>query len=117
MTLDFLGFSRACKPHKTLDLGKAEDKQYYIDFSSLRGAEIIGEVARAIALFSDERTCQLLTGHIGCGKSTELQKLKADLEQQGFHVVYFESSQELEMADVDVTDIMLAIAQSVSKSL
>jgi hypothetical protein len=62
-------------------------------------------------LSPDKPTCQLFTGHIGCGKSTELQRLKADLEQQGFHVVYFESSQVLEMADVDVTDIMLAIAK------
>jgi hypothetical protein len=46
-----------------------------------------------------------------------LQRLKAELEQQGFHVVYFESSQVLEMADVDVTDILLAIAKSVTQSL
>ncbi len=31
-------------------------------------------------------------------------------------MVYFESSQVLEMADVDVTDIMLAITKSVSES-
>ena len=58
----------------------------------------------------DEPTCELFTGHIGCGKSTELLRLKAELEQEGFHVVYFESSQDLEIGDVDITDIMLAIA-------
>ena len=117
MTLDFLRFSRACKPDKTLDLGKAEDRQYYIDFSSVRGGEIIGEVARAIALFSDERTCQLLTGHIGCGKSTELLRLKAELESQEFHVVYFESSQDLDLIDVGIGDILLPIAGRVSQDL
>ncbi|HBB33402.1 MAG TPA: KAP family P-loop domain-containing protein, partial [Cyanobacteria bacterium UBA9273] len=61
--------------------------------------------------------CQLFTGHIGCGKSTELLRLKNELEQEGFHVVYFESSQDLDMADVDISDIMLAIARQVSKSL
>ena len=99
-------------------MGNAEDRKYYIDFSSVRGGNIIKELGRTIARLSpDKPTCQLFTGHIGCGKSTELQRLKADLEEQGFHVVYFESSQVLEMADVDVTDIMLAIARSVSESL
>jgi hypothetical protein len=46
-----------------------------------------------------------------------LLRLKADLEQEGFHVVYFESSQDLEMGDVDIGDILLAIARRVSKSL
>ncbi|MBA3924541.1 MAG: AAA family ATPase, partial [Nostocaceae cyanobacterium] len=62
-------------------------------------------------------TCQLFTGHIGCGKSTELQRLKSELEYAGFHVVYFESSQDLDMADIDVSDILLSVARQVSVSL
>ena len=34
-----------------------------------------------------------------------------------FHVVYFESSQSLDLADIDITDILLAIAREVSQSL
>lgn len=118
MTLDLGKFYQACNPSKTLDLGNAEDRKYYIDFSSVRGGEIIEELGRTITLFSpDEATCQLFTGHIGCGKSTELLRLKNQLEQQGFHVVYFESSQDLDLADVDISDILLAIARQVSTSL
>lgn len=99
-------------------VSKPEDRQYYIDFSKVRGSKIIDELGRTITRLSpDEPTCQLFTGHIGCGKSTELLRLKSELEQQGFHVVYFESSQSLDMADVDVTDILLAIAREVSQSL
>jgi hypothetical protein len=99
-------------------MGKSEDRQYYIDFSSVRGSKIIESLKRTITLISpDEPTCQLFTGHIGCGKSTELLKLKEELEQENFHVVYFESSQDLDMADVDVTDILLSIAGQVSESL
>jgi hypothetical protein len=117
MTLDLGKFYQACNP-SPLNLGNSEDRKYYIDFSSVRGGNIIKELGRTIARLSpDKPTCQLFTGHIGCGKSTELQRLKAELEQQGFHVVYFESSQVLEMADVDVTDILLAIARQVSDSL
>ncbi|MTJ53880.1 ATP-binding protein [Anabaena sp. UHCC 0253] len=118
MTFDLTRFYQACNPNKTLDKSKAEDRQYYIDFSEVRGAEIIRELKRTITLLSPESpTCQLFTGHIGCGKSTELLRLKAELEEQGFHVVYFESSQSLDLADIDITDILLAIAREVSQSL
>ncbi|WP_427158567.1 P-loop NTPase fold protein [Aliinostoc sp. HNIBRCY26] len=118
MKLDLKRFYQACNPMKTLVVSKPEDRQYYIDFSKVRGSKIINELGRTISRLSpDEPTCQLFTGHIGCGKSTELLKLKLELEQQGFHVVYFESSQSLDTADVDVTDILLAIAREVGQSL
>jgi hypothetical protein len=118
MQLDFSRFYKACNPAKTLMVGQPEDRQYYIDFSSVRGGKIIEALGRTISRISpDEPTCQLFTGHIGCGKSTELFRLKTELEQQNFHVVYFESSQDLDMADVDISDILLAIARKVSESL
>jgi len=115
VTLDLPKFFKACNPSKPLG---EKDKQYYIDFSSVRRSDIIKTIKHNIAVISpDEPTCQLFTGHIGCGKSTELLRLKSDLEQEGFHVVYFESSQDIDMADVDVTDILLSIAGQVSESL
>lgn len=44
-------------------------------------------------------------------------RLQLDLEADGFHVVYFESSEDLEMTDVDIADVLLAIARRVSQSL
>ncbi len=117
MALDLGRFFRASNPSKTLNLSNPEDRQYYIDFSSVRGSNIIRELRRTIAFSGDDRTCQLFTGHIGCGKSTELSRLKAELEEKGFHVVYFESSVDLDMSDVDISDILLAIARQVSQSL
>jgi hypothetical protein len=119
MELDFLRFFDACDPSKTLAIANPEDRQYYIDFASVRGGKIIEALARTISLRSrlDQPTCQLFTGHIGCGKSTELRRLQADLEAQGFHVVYFESTQDLDMADVDISDILLAIIRQVTDSL
>lgn len=118
MKLHLPTFFRACNPAKTLVVGNPEDRQYYIDFSSVRGGRIVEALGRTITRLSpDEPTCQLFTGHIGCGKSTELFRLKAQLEAQQFHVVYFESSKDLDMADVDITDILLSIARSVSESL
>jgi hypothetical protein len=117
MTLDPIKFFNACNPSKTLKIENREDQQYYIDFSSVRGGNVIQRLWRTIINQPDESTCQLFTGHIGCGKSTELFRLKDELERQGFHVVYFESSADLDMADVDVSDILLAITRQVSASL
>ncbi|MCT7975388.1 ATP-binding protein [Laspinema olomoucense] len=119
MMVDLKQFFDATNPSKTLFVEDSElDQKYYIDFSSVRGGQIIEDLRDNITLWSpEEPTCQLFTGHIGCGKSTELLRLKAELEREGFHVVYFESSKDLEMGDVDVGDILLAIAKRVSESL
>ncbi len=116
MPLDPQKFFNACNPSKTLKVEQPEDQKYYVDFAPVRGGNVIQRLRRTIVQ-TNAATCQLFTGHIGCGKSTELFRLKADLEQQKFHVVYFESSADLDMADVDVSDILLAITRQVSASL
>ncbi|MBD2136198.1 AAA family ATPase [Anabaena sp. FACHB-1237] len=118
MTFDLERFYQACNPSRPLMIENHDDRLYYIDFASVRGGKIIEALLRTISRISpNSPTCQLFTGHLGCGKSTELLRLKAELEAQNFHVVYFESSHVLEMADVDVTDILLAIAGLVSENL
>lgn len=116
--LDLQRFYDSCNPSRTLVLENPEDRQYYIDFASVRGGKVVEALERTITRLSpDKPTCQLFTGHIGCGKSTELRRLEAELKQQGFHVVYFESTQDVDMADVDVTDILLAMTRQLSESL
>ncbi len=116
--LDLQEFFNNCDPSRTLIFDNLLDRRYYIDFASVRGAKVIEQLERTITRLSPHKpTCQLFTGHIGCGKSTELRRLEAELKRQGFHVVYFESTQDLDMADVDVTDVMLAITRQVSESL
>jgi AAA ATPase domain len=118
MTLDLARFYRAANPSRPLKIIQPDDRLYYIDFASVRGGDIMQELERTISRLSpEEPTTQLFTGHIGCGKSTELFRLKNGLEQQGFHVVYFESDRDLEMADVDISDILLMIAHQVTDSL
>jgi hypothetical protein len=116
--LDSRKFFQATDPGRALRAENPEDKKYYIDFSSVRGGNIIGKLTKRIAFFlPDSPTCTLFTGHIGCGKSTELRRLQAELEEEGFHVVYFESSEDLELTDVDIIDLLLAIARRISQSL
>ncbi len=118
MALDLPRFYRAANPSRPLKVAQKEDRRYYVDFSSVRGGDIVSEIGRTIVQLSPaDPTTQLFTGHIGSGKSTELFRLKGGLEQQNFHVVYFESDRDLEMADVDISDILLMIAHQVTESL
>ena len=118
MLLNLERFYQACNPSRPLMLENLDDRSYYIDFASVRGGKIIEALLRTITRISPNTpTCQLFTGHLGCGKSTELLRLKAELEAQNFHVVYFESTHVLEMVDIDITDVLLAIAGLVSKSM
>jgi hypothetical protein len=121
MNLDPVKFFKACNPNKTLVLTNEMDRRYYINFTQARrgkraAVSLIDELYRTITR-SDDRSHQLFTGHIGCGKSTELRKLQYDLEQAGFHVVYLDSSEDLVMTDVDISDILLTVARQVNKSL
>lgn len=115
--VDFRRFFRACNPAKTLRYQDPEDHQYYIDLSTVRGGAVVDRLGETITLLNPDPTCQLFTGHIGCGKSTELLRLQTQLESEGFHVVYFDSSDELDMGDVDISDILLAIVHQVTGSL
>jgi hypothetical protein len=111
-------FYQSTNPSLVLDPKDAGDRARYVDFAEVRGGAVVDRLRKRIAFFSpDVPTCALFTGHIGCGKSTELRRLQADLEGDGFHVVYFESSDDLEMTDVDIGDVLLAIARRLSQSL
>jgi len=44
MELDLDRFYRVCNPSYTINVAKTEDRQYYIDFSSVRGGKIIEEL-------------------------------------------------------------------------
>ncbi len=91
MAINLPQFFQATNPSKTLRAGNPEDDRFYIDFSSVRDVTLIEELKDMITFLSPEiPTCSLFTGHIGCGKSTELLQLKLLLENDGFYGVYFE---------------------------
>lgn len=118
MDLELSRFYKACNPTHPLDSSNDEDRSYYVDLSTVRGAKLIESMTRTIARIApDDATCQLFTGHIGCGKSTELLRLKHELEKQKFHVAYFECDKQLELDNVDASEVLLAIAGQISAGL
>ncbi|HEY9637340.1 MAG TPA: ATP-binding protein [Coleofasciculaceae cyanobacterium] len=116
MTLDLASFHNACSPNGSL-VGENEAERYYIDLSSVRGSTLIENFKQAIAVSSDQPTCQLLAAHMGSWKSQELQRLKATLEAEGWHVVYCQSSRDMDLGDVDILDVLLMLTRQVSASL
>lgn len=104
---------RACDP----DLPLSADDVRYVDLSAVRGTKQIAKtISRSIAR-SGQFHQQLLTGHRGCGKSTELLRLKAELESEQFFVVYLDTQEQLDLSNLNYLDVLLSIAKEVESEL
>jgi hypothetical protein len=87
----------------------------YVDFSVVRGSSrLLARMAETIRL-ADDHTCQLISGHTGCGKTTELLRLKDRLQsgEPRFFTLLFDINDIVDPADVDAADILLAVAKQV----
>jgi hypothetical protein len=90
----------------------------YVDCREVRGDGDILEDLGIRLQRSDQKTCQLYSGHRGAGKSTELLRLKQSLEEQKFYVVYFAADEEdIESEDAQYTDILLACTRHLLEDL
>ncbi len=118
--LDFDRFYLACAPLEPLQM-TPEDEQYYINCADVRGGKSIDSIKNNIKRSQNagkNSTAHFFTGHIGGGKSTELNRLKNELlEEEGYYVIYFTSDEDLNIDDVDIPDILLLIARQVSVGL
>jgi len=110
------GIYNAVDPFRPLEPGDPA----YVDCEAERGdANILLDLGPAITR-SERYTCQLYAGHRGAGKSTELLRLKADLETKGCYVVYFAAVGEdgdIDPQDVQYTDILLACTRHLLEDL
>jgi hypothetical protein len=94
----------------------------YIELDNVRGdADIVNRLASRIR-FSDKPTCQILAGHRGSGKSTELYRLQHHLQttdQEGhrYFVVFCECDDDIDRNDVDFPEVLLAIVRQTAKQL
>jgi len=89
----------------------------YVDCTPVRGNEdVVSQMFNAIT-WSDVHVAQLFTGHRGSGKSTELLRLQARLEAAGYVVLYFEADDDLDLNDLQYTDLLLCIARRAAGDL
>jgi len=107
---------RACDPEQPL----AATDERYVDLSGVRGNNetIAKKISRNISRCNSAQFHQqLLTGHRGSGKSTELLRLKAELEAQKFFVVYIDVEELLDLVDLNYLDVLLSIAKETESVL
>jgi hypothetical protein len=89
----------------------------WVDCSLARGGS---DVVKLLALRIEESsrsTAQLISGHRGCGKSTELLRLANRLEEERFLVVYFAADEDIDMGDLVYTDLLLSIIKRLERTL
>ncbi len=91
----------------------------YVDLDDVRGpGDVVPRLASRIRL-SPEPTCQLLAGHRGSGKSTELRRLKRELEtgNKRYFVVFCDSSRDIDRNDVDFLEVLTAVMRQMAAQL
>lgn len=108
----------AVNPDVPLKSGDAR----YVDLSDMRGGDDLARLLAQRLRRSDRGEPrmfqrQLITGHRRCGKTTELFRLKHELERHNYFVVYFDAETELDIADVSYLDVLLSLAQQVELQL
>ena len=103
-------------------LYEGEDDPRYVDLTDVRGSDdlatlIARRIRRSDRASSPAFTKLLFTGHRGCGKTTELFRLKRKLEAQGYFVVYFDVEEELDIADVSYLDVLVTLVEETEQQL
>ncbi|MFH1920286.1 MAG: hypothetical protein ABIP48_10430 [Planctomycetota bacterium] len=99
---------------------RPEQQSLYVNLDQVRGnIDAVPRLENTIRRAEDTSTCQVLAGHYGSGKSTELLRLKQRLEagQKPFFVVYFEGGEELDLNDVDFLDVLIVIVKQMAAQL
>ncbi len=95
-------------------------RELYVDLEEVRGGtHAVARLQERIRLADSKPTCQVLAGHKGSGKSTELFRLKKDLESgpQSFFVVYVKTDDDIDLNDVDFPDILIAMVRQIAAQL
>lgn len=97
-------------------------KSLYVNLDEVRGSSgLVQGLANGI-LYSDKLTCQLVTGHRGSGKTTELRKLQQTLENPTDSagkkfVVFCEIDKDVDRNDIDFPDILISIVRQMASQL
>lgn len=106
----------ACDPHE------AATSQYYLDCGEARGDSALTDQFLKHLELANDHLKVLFSGHVGCGKSSELVRLRDRLKNPGAsHRRYFpillDVSEYLDDFDASLTDILLAIVTEIAQTL
>lgn len=103
---------------------RPEQAELHVALDSLRenASGIVVTLARKIQLAQSGKSAQVVAGHRGSGKSTELYRLQRELEQpstggQKFFVIFCATKLDLDLNDVDFMDVLVAIIRQAAQQL
>jgi hypothetical protein len=94
---------------------EANETDLYVDLDEVRGSTgLVKKLAQTIKL-SETTTTQLLAGHIGSGKSTELRLLQKQLQDDGYFVVFCQILEDIDERDADFPDVLLSMMRQMAR--
>jgi energy-coupling factor transporter ATP-binding protein EcfA2 len=92
-------------------------ERYYVELAAVRKTEAIESVNTVLDFQEAGDFCTILfTGHRGCGKSTELQRIHHQWKQD-YRVIYLEANEETDINDAEYTDFYLIVIKKVEFEL
>ena len=87
---------------------KGRGKTYFDDFY---GSLNVSKITKKFKGAKPVSVKTILCGHRGCGKSTELNRLAAELDaDELFYVIKIDASAKLNLSDVQFVDVFMALA-------
>jgi hypothetical protein len=110
---DLSSATKLCDPYTPLDA--VVDGALRIEFDRWRGGARLVRIGRNIRRAGSTPTLHFLSGHMGCGKTTELRRLVSELERHDgsaalpVRVIYVDADNLLDQRDIEVEDILLAV--------
>jgi len=113
---------RTCDPNESL---KPDDPRY-VNCDDVRGEKLVEIFARDLRMADPTKPLvKLFAGHRGVGKSSELLRLQALLEQptsgegarRPFKTVLIKADESLDLNDLDFPDLLVLVAAELQKQL
>ena len=95
-------------------------KELYVDLEDVRGGtHAVLYLRERIQRAEGKPTCQVLAGHKGSGKSTELFRLKKELETgpRPFFVVYIKADDDIDRNDVDFLEVLVSLVRQLATQI
>jgi hypothetical protein len=113
---------RACEPNEALQ----PDDPRYVNCDDVRGENLVQIYVRSLRRADPAKPeVKLFAGHRGVGKTCELNRIKASLEEpqstenphRPFRVIYMDANEKLDLNDLDLPDLLTFIASEVVAQL
>jgi hypothetical protein len=106
----------ACDPSRPLRA--SEQVALHEDLSAVQGGDRFAHVEARIR-DRDAHVRELITGHAGCGKSTELLRLASSLRREkagrAYHVVYLDAYEYLNQFEIRLPQILVSLLAALAQ--